>query len=95
MKLHPLRDGLVIRADAVRDNITAAGIVLAARTGIHTSQEQFGLQGTVVSAGPDVDADQVRVGSRVLLGEFQHPEYVEGGERYLMVRDKDICAVIE
>lgn len=95
MKLAPLRDGLVVKIDAVRNDVTAAGIILAARTGIHTSQEQLGLRGTVVKIGPGIDRDQITIGDRVLLGEFQHPEYHENGDRYVMVRDDDICAVIE
>jgi co-chaperonin GroES (HSP10) len=95
MKLIPLRDGLVIKIDRLRDDVTSSGIVLTARTGIHTSQEQIGLRGTVVYTGTDIDNDQLRIGHRVLLGEFQHPEYVENGDRYVMVRDQDICGVIE
>lgn len=92
---NPLRDNIVILPDVERENVTAAGIVIAKREGMHESQAQLGIQGVVVALGPDCDHEQVRVGDRVLVGEFQYRDYRERGRKYLIVSEKDICGVVE
>lgn len=94
--IQPLRDRIIVDPDPIRDDITACGIIVRARQGIHTSAEQLGLKGTVVEVGPDVDQDQLKPGDRVLFGEFQYPQYRDEANRKLLVlSDKDICGVIE
>lgn len=95
MPLQLLRDRIQVLPDPVRDDVTTAGILIAASKGIVTSQEQFGRKGTVVAVGEDIDADQLRVGDRILWGEFSFPEYTENGTRYVVLQDKDITGVIE
>lgn len=95
MDLTLLRDRILVEPDQARDDITKAGIVIQARKGIHTSAEQLGLKGTVVKVGCEVDRDQLKVGDRVLFGEFVYPEYFENSKRYLILQDKDICGVME
>lgn len=90
-----LRDMILVEPDPARDDITAAGIVVQAREGIHTSDEQLGRKGTVILCGPDVDQDQLRPGHRILFGEFNYPEHRTGGKRYLLLQDKDVCGVID
>jgi len=93
--LHPLQDRIVVEPDQARDDVTAAGIIIKAREGIHTSDEQLGKSGTVIAIGDEVDRDQLKPGDRILFGEFNYPVYFEGAKRYLVLQDKDVCAVLE
>jgi co-chaperonin GroES (HSP10) len=93
--MKPLRDRIIVRPDKQRENMTRAGIVVMARSGIHTSNEQLGLQGTVMWVGPEVDRDQLKPGDRVLFGEFNYPELWDGPEKLYCMQDKDICGVID
>jgi len=93
--LRALQDRIVVEPDPERENITAMGIIVKAREGIHTSDEQLGKQGTVIAVGEEVDRDQLKPGDRILFGEFNYPEYFEGTKRYLVLQDADVCAVID
>ncbi len=93
--MQPLRDRIFVQPDPERDDVAAFGIAIPARKGIHTSNEQLGLKGTVAAIGPDVDPEQLKIGDRVLFGEFQYQEYHHEGVRYFVMQDKDICGVIE
>jgi co-chaperonin GroES (HSP10) len=93
--IHPLRDRIAVLPDKFRDDVTNMGIVIPANEKIGTSQLQLGRRGTVTHIGPDVDADQLPVGSRVLFGEWEYTELHAGGQRYLILQDKDVVGVIE
>lgn len=95
MPLHLLRDRIQVLPDPVRDDVSAAGIVIAASKGIVDSQAQFGRKGTVVAVGEDIDADQLKAGDRILWGEFVFSEYREDGVTYAILQDKDVTAVLE
>jgi co-chaperonin GroES (HSP10) len=95
MPLNLLRDRIQVLPDPVRDDISAAGIIIKASKGIVDSQKQFGREGVVVAAGPDIDPEQLKVGDRILWGEFSFPEYHEDGVTYLVLQDKDVTAVLE
>lgn len=95
MPLSLLRDRIQVLPDPVRDDVTSAGIVIAASKGIVDSQAQFGRKGTVVAVGADIDAEQLKAGDRILWGEFVFPEYRDGGVTYAILQDKDITAVLE
>ena len=95
--LHLLRDRIQVLPDPVRDDVSTAGILIAASKGIVDSQKQFGRKGTVVAVGAGIDGDQLKAGDRILWGEFLFPEYrVDGrGDTYLIMQDADITAVLE
>lgn len=95
MKARPLRDNIFVLQDSLREDVTPSGIVITATKGIVESQKQLGREGTVVAIGPDVDPAQLRVGDRILYGEFSHPEYSENGKRYIRLSEKDVVGVIE
>lgn len=95
MKARPLRDNILVLQDPVREDVSPAGILIAATKGIIDSQKQFGRKGTVVAVGPDIDQRELAVGDRVLYGEFSHSTYREGGREYVRLRDDDIVGVIE
>ena len=93
MHARPLRNFIVVRQDATRDDVSPTGIVIAASKGIVESQRQLGRRGIVVAVGPDVT--ELAEGDRVLYGEFEHRRYREGGVEYQMLQDADIVGVIE
>ena len=89
--MQPLRDRMFVLPARERDNITAAGIIIGARKGIHESQTQLGLECLVMAVGPEVDQDQVKPGDTVLIGEFEFPKYGD----YLVIQDADIVGVVQ
>lgn len=94
MQTQPLRNGLFVLQDPIRDDVTPSGIVIAASAGIVDSQSQLGRTGTIQAMGPDAD-DSLSIGMRILYGEFSHPEYVEDGVKYIRLTDEDIVGVVE
>lgn len=95
MQAKPMRDRIIVLPDPTRDDITAAGIIVQARKGMHESQKQLGKTGTVIATGEGVDREQLRPGDRICFGEFNYPEYRENHVTYLIMQDADICGVIE
>ena len=93
--IRPLRDQIAVRPDEWRNDVTSAGIIVRANETIGTSQAQLGRAGTVTHVGPDVDPEQLRLGDRVLFGEWEYTDLHVDGHRYLIMRDKDIIGVIE
>jgi co-chaperonin GroES (HSP10) len=89
--MKPLRDKMLVKPDEERSNITRSGIVVLSRKGMVDSQAQLGIQCTVHQIGPDVDQDQVKIGDKVLIGEFAHTTF----GKYLIISDKDIVGVIQ
>lgn len=92
MNTQPLRNFLLVEQDAEREDVSPAGIVIAATKGIVESQRQLGRRGTVVAIGPEC---VVAIGDRILYGEFAHREVRENGKTYIALQDADIVGVIE
>ena len=88
-----MRRNIFVRQDPDRDDVTSAGIHILTGKLMIESQKQLGRRGTVAAVGPDVD--ELKVGDRVLYGEFLHPHYFEDGVRYIRLSDQDIVGVIE
>lgn len=95
MPLQLLRDRIQVLPDPVRDDVSSAGILIAASKGIVESQAQFGRKGRVVAVGAGIDTEQLKPGDVVLWGEFVFAEYREDGVTYAILQDKDVAAVIE
>lgn len=93
MHAQPLRDRIIVRQDATREDVSPMGIVIAASKGIVESQKQLGRRGTVIAIGPKVY--ELKVGDRVLYGEFAHHEYREAGSTYQVLQEADVAGVIE
>ena len=105
--LRPLRDRILVHPDAVAAHVSVAGLVIASREGIHTSQEQLGRTGTVVAIGScraryedpfgnkanrfRSEPPSLKVGERVLFGEFEYPKIGDD----LVMSEADIVGVIE
>ena len=92
MRLNLLRDMIAIEQD--RED-REGDIYLPVSRGIITSQEQRGRKGTVKAIGEDIDQEQLKVGDRVMYGEFDFPTYMENGIIYYLLQDKDVVGVIE
>ena len=92
LAINPLRDMIAVKQD---DEDWEGDIYLPVSGGIVASQEQRGRKGTVHAIGEGIDEQQLKLGDRVIYGEFEYPTYFENGVKYLILRDKDICGVIE
>lgn len=96
MKLHPLQDRLVVKADKT-DATTASGIVLV------SSQDEKPMQGKVLAAGPGITLRSgetkpmvVKVGDQVLFSKNTPYSTVKvDGEELLVMREPDIFAVVK
>jgi co-chaperonin GroES (HSP10) len=88
--MKPLRNYILVRQETER--VFQGGISVPTGYKIVSTPEQLGRFGKVEAIGPDVDADQVPVGSRVLFGEFEFPR-TPGG--LVILTDMDIAGVVE
>ncbi len=94
MKIKPLFDKVVLK-DVEACEKTASGLYLA---GSSKEKEQTA---EVVAVGPGglVDGNQVvmavNVGDTVVYGKYAGAEVKVDGEKYVIVRQSDILAVIE
>lgn len=86
----PLQNRVFIQQDALREYLN--GIIVPASKGIVESQAQLGRIGTITALGPNIDADQLRIGDRVLYGEFEYPKTPDG---HIILSDQDICGVLD
>lgn len=92
--LKPLRDHVVLKVEEEAEK-TVGGFVLAG-----ASQEKSQLA-TVVAVGEGkynhgvLLAPTVKVGDRVVFDKFAGQEVKDGEEVYLVVREKEILAILE
>ena len=100
--LKPNDDRILVLPDALRDDVTASGLIVSARQGLTESQAQLGRTGTVVAVGPGkFNKRGVRVpldlmeGDRIAFGEFKYAEFVQDGVRYLVMQEADVVGVLE
>lgn len=102
MSFVPLRDRLLVKPDPQLHHVSLSGLVLQARDGIRSSQEQLGRTGTVIAIGPGrrtakgvLVPSAVRVGDRILFGEWEYAKVSGNGVDWLVIQEADIEAVIE
>jgi chaperonin GroES len=96
MKLHPLQDRLVVRAEKV-DAKTQSGILLV------SDQAEKPMRGEVLAAGPGITLKSgnvkpmtVKTGDQVLFSKNTPYTTVKiDGEELLVMREPDIFAVIK
>jgi chaperonin GroES len=95
MKLRPLHDRVVIRR-VEEETKTAGGILLPGSAAEKPSQ------GEVVAAGNGVVAENgtvrpldVKVGDKVLFGQYSGSTVKVNGEEFLIMKESEIFAVIE
>ena len=95
MKLRPLHDRVVIRR-VEEETKTAGGILLPGSAAEKPSQ------GEVVAAGNGVVAENgtvrpldVKVGDKVLFGQYSGSTVKVNGEEFLIMKESEIFAVVE
>jgi chaperonin GroES len=95
MNLKPLYDRVVVKRLAA-ETTTKGGIV------IPDKHAEKSTQGEVVAVGEGALLDNgqlrplsVKVGDRVLFGQYSGSEVKVGDEKYLVIRESDILAVFE
>ena len=94
MKLKPLADRVVVKAEAVEEK-TASGIILP-----DTAKEKPQM-GKVVAVGPGKTSDSgsimkmsVKVGDKVLYGKYSGTEVSFENNDYLIMKENDIFAIL-
>ena len=90
MTIKPLSDRVLIKpADA--EVKTAGGII------IPDSAKEKPLKGTVIATGNGSKDEEmlVKAGDTVLYGKYAGTELEADGEKYLMMRQSDILAIVE
>ena len=94
MKLKPLADRVVIKAEAVEEK-TASGIILP-----DTAKEKPQM-GKIVAVGPGKTSDSgsvikmsIKVGDKVLYGKYSGTEISFENNDYLIMKENDIFAIL-
>ena len=90
MTIKPLSDRVLIKP-AEAEVKTAGGII------IPDSAKEKPLKGTVIATGNGTkdEAMLVKAGDTVLYGKYAGTELEADGEKYLMMRQSDILAIVE
>lgn len=94
MTIKPLLDKVVLKADDAVET-TASGIVLSSAA---QEKPQFS---TVIAVGPGgiIDGEEVtmyvKVGDKVITGQYAGTKVKLEGEEYTIVRQSDILALVE
>ncbi len=84
-KLKPLGYKIIVERQAASEK-TAGGIV------IPDNAKEKPEQGKVIAVGKDVE--EVKVGDTIILGKFAATEVKINGNEYLIVREKEVLAII-
>jgi chaperonin GroES len=89
MKIKPLADRVLINPAAAEEK-TASGII------IPDSAKEKPLKGQVVAVGNGTKDEEmiVKVGDNVLYGKYAGTELELEGEKFLIMRQSDILAII-
>ena len=95
MKLRPLSDRIVVKL-IERETKTSAGIILP------ESAREKPFEGEVVAVGPGARNDKgehipldIKVGDTVLYAKYAGTEVKLDDEKYLILRESDILAVVD
>lgn len=90
MTIKPLSDRVLIMP-AEAEVKTAGGII------IPDSAKEKPLKGTVIATGNGTKDEEmlVKAGDTVLYGKYAGTELEADGEKYLMMRQSDILAIVE
>lgn len=90
MNIKPLADRVVIKPTPAEE-VTMAGII------IPDSAKEKPLKGEVLAAGNGTKDEEMvlKVGDRVLYGKYAGTEIELDGEKYLIMRQSDVLAIID
>jgi len=89
MNIKPLADRVLVKPTAVEEK-TISGII------IPDSAKEKPLRGEVVAVGKGTKDEEmvVEVGNKVLFGKYAGTELEWEGEKYLIMKQSDILAII-
>lgn len=89
MNFKPLADRVLIQPTAAEE-VTASGII------IPDSAKEKPLKGTVIAAGNGTKDEEMvlKQGDTVIFGKYAGTEVEFEGEKYLIMRQSDVLAVI-
>ncbi len=89
MNIKPLADRVLI-APTAAEEVTVAGII------IPDSAKEKPLQGRVIAAGKGTKDEEmvVKPGDNVLYGKYAGTEVELDGEKYLIMRQSDVLAIV-
>ncbi|MDE7444074.1 MAG: co-chaperone GroES [Muribaculaceae bacterium] len=90
MNIKPLADRVLINPTPAEE-VTMAGII------IPDSAKEKPLKGTVLATGDGTkdEAMVVKEGDTVLYGKYAGTEIEVGGEKYMIMRQSDILAIVK
>lgn len=90
MNIKPLADRVLI-APTAAEEVTMAGII------IPDSAKEKPLQGRVIAVGKGTKDEEMALhpGDNVLYGKYAGNEVTLDGEKYIIMRQSDVLAVIE
>ena len=90
MKIQPLADRVLISPKAAEEK-TAGGIIIP-----DTAKEKP-LEGTVVAVGEGKSDEKMilKQGDKVLYGKYAGTELEYDGEKYLVMRQSDVVAILK
>ena len=90
MKLKPLCDRVVVKMVEAEET-TASGIILTA------SAQEKPQVAEIIEVGPGgvVDGKEIKMGQKVITSKYSGTEVKLDGEKYIIVRQSDILAIVE
>ena len=90
MKIKPLADRVIVKPSDVAESKTSGGIIIP-----DTAKEKP-QKGTVVAVGPGTTDEkmEVKVGDKVLYSKYGGTEIEYEGEKYLIMSESDIQAIV-
>lgn len=90
MKIQPLADRVLVNPTPAEE-VTMAGII------IPDSAKEKPLKGTVLATGKGTKDEEMvlKEGDKVLYGKYCGTEVEIDGEKYLMMRQSDVLAIIK
>jgi len=95
MKIRPLHDRVVIRREE-QETKTAGGIILAGSAAEKPSQgEVIAVRNGQITEAGEVRPLDVKVGDKVLFGQYAGSTVKVDGEELLIMKESDILGVLQ
>jgi chaperonin GroES len=96
--LKPLYDRVIVKRDEVEAETMHKGIILLSSS-VEEEKKQFGTvhavgKGRVSDLTNDIRPMEVKPGDRVVFGKYSGDPFQVGDEKYLMLREDQIYAVV-
>lgn len=91
MNIQPLADRVLVQPQEAEEK-TAGGIIIP-----DTAKKERPIEGQVLAVGQGTKDEEMvlKVGDRVLYGKYSGTEVELDGEKYLIMRQSDVLAVMK